>query len=142
MESGFDDLDYDYAASVAGRAVRSMAEQRIPPTPTNFAVWFHYFAGSHDDLRNAIDLLIDHNRPFDARTNQDLFDREFPGHYLRLIRRVKVSMPALLPAGRGIRATLSASGVSRTVVARGPFDTVSLRRDLQGIARTAVAVRR
>ncbi|OKO78913.1 diguanylate cyclase [Bradyrhizobium sp. NAS80.1] len=50
-----------------------MAEQRIAPTPTNFAVWFQYFAGSHDDLRNAIDLLIDHNRPFDVRTNQDLF---------------------------------------------------------------------
>jgi diguanylate cyclase len=74
MDSGFDDLDYDYAASIAGRAVRSMAEQRIPPTPTNFAVWFQYFAGSHDDLRNAIDLLIDHNRPFDIRTNQDLFE--------------------------------------------------------------------
>ncbi|RTE93402.1 GGDEF domain-containing protein [Bradyrhizobium sp. LVM 105] len=51
-----------------------MAEQRIAPTPTNFAVWYQYFAGSHDDLRNAIDLLIDHNRPFDARTNQDLFE--------------------------------------------------------------------
>lgn len=74
MDSGFDDLDYDYAASIAGRAVRSMAEQRIPPTPTNFAVWFHYFAGTHDDLRNAIDLLIDHSRPFDARINQDLFE--------------------------------------------------------------------
>jgi diguanylate cyclase len=74
MDSDFDDPDYDYAASIAGRAVRSMAEQRIPPTPTNFAVWFQYFAGNHDDLRNAIDLLIDHNRPFDARTNQDLFE--------------------------------------------------------------------
>jgi diguanylate cyclase len=74
MDSGFDDPDYDYAVSIAGRAMRSMAEQQIPPTPTNFAVWFQYFAGSHDDLRNAIDLLIDHNRPFDARTNRDLFE--------------------------------------------------------------------
>lgn len=74
MHSSFDDPDYDYAASIAGRAMRSMAEQRIAPTPANFAVWYQYFAGSHDDLRNAIDLLIDHNRPFDARTNQDLFE--------------------------------------------------------------------
>ncbi|OAF02339.1 diguanylate cyclase [Bradyrhizobium centrolobii] len=51
-----------------------MAEQRIPPTPNNFAVWFHYFVGDHDDLRHAVDLLIDHNRPFDNRTNQDLFE--------------------------------------------------------------------
>ena len=74
MDSSFDDPDYDYAASIAGRAMRSMAEQRIAPTPANFAVWYQYFAGSHDDLRNAIDLLIDHNRPFDSRTNQDLFE--------------------------------------------------------------------
>jgi len=74
MNSSFDDPDYDYAASIAERAMRAMVEQRIPPTPTNFAIWFQYFAGSHDDLRNAIDLLIDHNRPFDARTNQDLFE--------------------------------------------------------------------
>lgn len=73
MDSSFDDPDYDYAASIAGRAMRCMAEQRIAPTPTNFAVWFQYFARSHDDLRNAIDLLIDHNRPFDPRINQDLF---------------------------------------------------------------------
>ncbi|MFK4386834.1 hypothetical protein ABIA45_005750 [Bradyrhizobium sp. USDA 336] len=39
MDSSFDDPDYDYAASVAGRAMRSMAEQRIAPTPANFAVW-------------------------------------------------------------------------------------------------------
>jgi diguanylate cyclase len=74
MQSSCDNPDYDYAASIAGRALRSMAEQRIAPTPANFAVWYRYFAGSHDDLRNAIDLLIDHNRPFDARTNQDLFE--------------------------------------------------------------------
>lgn len=74
MHSSCDNPDYDYAASIAGRALRSMAEQRIAPTPANFAVWYRYFAGSHDDLRNAIDLLIDHNRPFDARTNQDLFE--------------------------------------------------------------------
>ncbi|WP_246820627.1 GGDEF domain-containing protein [Bradyrhizobium iriomotense] len=74
MDASFDDPDYDYAASIAGRAMRSMAEQRIAPTPINFAVWYQYFAGSHDDLRDAIDLLIDHNRPFDARTNQNLFE--------------------------------------------------------------------
>ena len=30
MDTSFDDPDYDYAASIAGRAMRSMAEQRIP----------------------------------------------------------------------------------------------------------------
>ncbi len=70
-------------------------------------------------------------------TPEVVFDREFPGHYLRLIKRVKVSLVALLPPRRGVRATLMASGVSRTVVARGPFDTVTLRRDPEAVAFTS-----
>ena len=70
-------------------------------------------------------------------TPEALFDRDFPGHYLRLIRQVRVSLIALLPPVRGIRATLSTSGVSRIVVARGPFATVTLRREPESIAVTA-----
>ena len=70
-------------------------------------------------------------------TPQELFDRDFPGHYLTLVKQVAVSVVALVPAGRGVRATLSASGMSRTVVARGPFDTVTLHRDPESIAFTS-----
>jgi Tc toxin complex TcA C-terminal TcB-binding domain len=70
-------------------------------------------------------------------TPQELFDRDFPGHYLRLIKKVQLDMIALIPRNRGVRATLSASGVSRTVVARGPFDTVALRREPESIAFTS-----
>ncbi len=70
-------------------------------------------------------------------TPEELFDREFPGHFLRLIKRVRISLVALLPPLRGVRATLSASGVSRTVVARGPFSTVTLRRAPESIAFTS-----
>jgi len=70
-------------------------------------------------------------------TPQSLFDREFPGHYLRLVKRVKISVVALIPVVRGLRATLSASGISRAVVARGPFTTATLRRDPESIAFTA-----
>ena len=113
MESGFDDLDYDYAASVAGRAVRSMAEQRIPPTPTNFAVWFHYFAGSHDDLRNAIDLLIDHNRPFDARTNQDLFETYVAPRAGAVASETSDRLHALMGAAKEFLATAMADNRSQ-----------------------------
>jgi len=70
-------------------------------------------------------------------TPQGLFDQEFPGHYLRLVKRVKLSIIALLPPGRGVRATLSASGLSRVVVARGPFDTVGLHRQPESVAFTS-----
>ncbi|NUR62906.1 MAG: hypothetical protein HOV87_30270 [Catenulispora sp.] len=70
-------------------------------------------------------------------TPQSLFDAEFPGHYLRLIKRVRLSVLALLPPVRGLRATFSASGVSRAVVVRDTFDTVTLRRDPESIAFTS-----
>jgi hypothetical protein len=70
-------------------------------------------------------------------TPQELFDRDFPGHYLRLIKRVQLDMLALVPPDRGVRATLSASGISRTVVARESFDTVTLRRQPESIAFTS-----
>ena len=37
-------------------------------------------------------------------TPEALFDHEFPGHYLRLVKRVKVSLIALVPPVRGVRA--------------------------------------
>jgi hypothetical protein len=70
-------------------------------------------------------------------TPMDMFDREFPGHYLRLIKRVRVSLPALIPAARGIRATLSASGLSRVVVAGDQFVPVVLNRSPEAIAFTS-----
>jgi len=62
-----------------------------------------------------------------------MFDREFPGHYLRLIRRVKTSVIALILPSLGIRATLSTSGVSRAVVGSS-FATVTVRREPQLVA--------
>jgi hypothetical protein len=70
-------------------------------------------------------------------TPMELFDREFPGHYLRLIRRVRVSVIALIPPTQGIRATLSSTGVSRVVIGGDVFQTEVLRRDPEAIALSA-----
>lgn len=49
------------------------------------------------------------------------FDRDFPGHYLRLIRNVSVTTLALVPPTESIHATLSHTGVSQ-VMAGPPFE--------------------
>ena len=61
-------------------------------------------------------------------TPMEMFDRDFPGHYLRLIRRVRVSVVALIPPTQGIRATLSATGTSRVVIGGDVFQTVVAMR--------------
>jgi hypothetical protein len=72
-------------------------------------------------------------------TPMEMFDRGFPGHYLRLIRRVKTSVIALIPPIQGIHATLTASGLSRTVIGPDIFQTVPIRRDPEFVALTSPA---
>lgn len=67
-------------------------------------------------------------------TPGELFDRDFPGLYLRLLRSVSVSVIALVPPVEGIKATLSSTGVSRVVVGPEPFQTVVIRREPETVA--------
>lgn len=53
------------------------------------------------------------------------FDRDFPGHYMRLISNVHVSIDALVPPNEGIHATLSNDGISR-VMTGPPFENPAI----------------
>ena len=68
-----DELDFEYATEVAEKAMRSMSQHRVPPTPNNFHTWFKYSLGTSSDLKRAIDILVGNKRKFDATTNHDLF---------------------------------------------------------------------
>jgi hypothetical protein len=70
-------------------------------------------------------------------TPMQWFDEDFPGHYLRLIRRVSLTVVALIPPSQGIRATLTNLGISRAVVAGDVFREVVLRRDPETVALTS-----
>ena len=50
------------------------------------------------------------------RTLMEWFDQDFPGHYMRLIKSVKISIAALVPPLEGIHAMLYNTGVSNVVV--------------------------
>jgi hypothetical protein len=70
-------------------------------------------------------------------TPMQRFDADFPGDYQRLIRRVRMSLVALVPPGRGIRATLTASGLSRVVVRGDGFQEVVVRRQPERVGLTS-----
>jgi diguanylate cyclase len=72
-DAALDEVDFEYATSVAEKAFGLMAQQRVPPTPNNFHVWFKYSLGTSPILKRAIDILIGNKRKFDAQTNQGLF---------------------------------------------------------------------
>jgi hypothetical protein len=65
----------------------------------------------------------------------ELFDKDFPGHYLRLIKRVRTSVIALIPPTQGIHATLSTVGISRVVIGgRDIPQVVPIRRGPESVA--------
>lgn len=70
-------------------------------------------------------------------TFMEWFDRDFPGHYLRLIKRVKTTVVALVPPTEGIRATLTNSGISRVVIGGDIFQQVVNRRNPESIIITS-----
>jgi diguanylate cyclase len=72
-KNAFEEVDFDYAMVVAEKAMRFMSQQRVPPTPNNFHLWFNYSIGAPSDLKRAMDILIGNKRRFDAATCHDLF---------------------------------------------------------------------
>ena len=74
-------------------------------------------------------------------TPMELFDRDFPGHYLRLVQRVRTSVIALIPPATGIRATLTSAQLSRTVTGGDMFQTVRIQHGPESVALTSPPTR-
>ncbi|MBK0403315.1 hypothetical protein I5M27_09980 [Adhaeribacter sp. BT258] len=70
-------------------------------------------------------------------TLQTWFDRDFPGHYLRVIRKVRTSVIALVPPTDGIKATLQTTGISRVVINGQQPQTAILPRQPELVALTS-----
>jgi hypothetical protein len=69
-------------------------------------------------------------------TPASLFDRDFPGHYLRLVKQVKVSVIALIPPTDGIKASLSNAGISH-VINGNTFQRIPVVRTSEKVALTS-----
>lgn len=67
----------DDTARIAQAAVERMRADRIPATPENFTVWYHYFGESYPDLKRAIDILLKAHQTVTASASAELFERFF-----------------------------------------------------------------
>ena len=73
MSGARNEIDFDFATTIADRANRLMAQHGVPPTPDNFSVWFYYAMGGSLTLKKTIDILIANKRKFDSVVNRDLY---------------------------------------------------------------------
>jgi len=124
-----DDTDFDYATSVARKAMDLMAKYRVPPTPDNFSVWFTYALGASIELKRAIDILIGNKRRFDAKTNNDLFNA-YVGLQAsdgRTINHASQRLRTLVVSARQFLSTAIADNRSQVQAMNGVAD----RRDVE-----------
>lgn len=68
------------------------------------------------------------------RTPMEIFDRDYPGHYLRLIQKVRTTVIALVPPIEGIKARLGTTGISRIVTGKDAFQTNVVARGSESVA--------
>ncbi len=110
-----EDIDFEYAVSVAERAMQLMAVQRVPPTPRNFHLWFSYAFGAPSDLKRAMDILIANKRRFDAVANRDLFATYIASQGIdkRAISNASQQLHAVMEAARSFLNTAIADNRSQ-----------------------------
>jgi diguanylate cyclase len=72
MESG---RDFLHAKQLAERALSAMIEQRVPPTPRNYSVWYAHHTGHVGELSTTIRQMIQHGQEFTPERNDDLYSR-------------------------------------------------------------------
>jgi len=52
----------------------AMSQHKIPATPENYAIWYHYFIGDKQALRKRIDKLIAEDAIFTEEVNRELYE--------------------------------------------------------------------
>jgi diguanylate cyclase len=72
MTNESNEVDCDYAAFIAARAVSLMSRLKIAQTPANYSIWFNYCQGTSPGLKRAIDTLFENESNFDASTSAAL----------------------------------------------------------------------
>lgn len=106
MTSAPDEIDFDYATTIADRANGFMAQHRVPPTPDNFSVWFHYTMGGSLTLKKTIDILIANKRKFDSIVNRDLYVTYIkPQHDLSAVEEFPEQMRGVIASAQDFLAT-------------------------------------
>jgi diguanylate cyclase len=101
MTNKLDELDFDYAAFIAQRAMALMSRLKIAQTPANYSIWFNYCQGTSPDLKRAIDTLFENESPFDASTSAALISNFGTGEAVATTGDVSRRLGALMEDAQG-----------------------------------------
>jgi diguanylate cyclase len=121
--------DLQSAKQRAGAANEAMSKHGIPPTPSNYAVWYAYAGKSIARLTREIDERLALQKGFGWQVNQELFQRYFGADVESLAVRItgtelKDAMGRVLKHLDIADADVSAFGET-LIEAKGSLDTIT-----------------
>ena len=73
-----------------------MTRYRIPASPENYTIWFHYVADDIPGLNPYIDNLLEQKSPFTAEVNEHIYKQFLSEHDLQKAERVSKSLASAL----------------------------------------------
>lgn len=75
-------------ADIARNVILNTAERSIPLTPENYRVWFEYFLGTNQKLKDSIDGLIASENSFSQEINERLYTEYLIGDKKEILQEV------------------------------------------------------
>jgi diguanylate cyclase len=98
-----------------------MMRHNVPVDPINYAVWYHYVAGTNDDLNKAIDTLIRDQKPFDSNTTLNLYKSYICNASVEFFEKINSNLQRLIA-----QTTSSVNATSEKASAAGDNFNVKL----------------
>jgi diguanylate cyclase len=73
-----------------------MLKHNVPVDPMNYAIWYHYVAGFNGELNNAIDKLIEDQKPFDNEITLALYKKYICSASVEMFEEINNNLQRLI----------------------------------------------
>lgn len=77
IEKQMGEIGIDASANWARHCLDLMTRHQVPPTPSNYCLWYHYVAGSLPSLRQEMEEMLQSGSAFTLQENVRLFEKYF-----------------------------------------------------------------
>lgn len=130
------DHDKDLANEIASNALEKLNEQKLPPLPMYFALWYAYFANIDQDLKKVIDEILDERPSLTEEECIHLHERFLGDSNEELYRKAGDQIHATINDVSGLMgnvksATSQYSGTLQDVTSK--LSQASTSKDLENI---------
>jgi diguanylate cyclase len=118
-----------------------MTRHKIPPTPENYAIWFHYVLGDRPKLNEQIDQMLEQTEPFNNEVNEQIYRRFLSRCDMDQAERVRDSVAsALLEASAALKQTGNEADQFRQFLGKfdQSFDAADSMHDIYGLLNTVL----